>query len=97
MVDHRDDDELHCKLWELSFGLRPAEELYDCRKDPAQLVNLAGDPAYGDVLKDLSGQLTRELERTLDPRSARMADFDFDAVPYLGQGPRHPSYRPENN
>ena len=49
MVENREKDDLHRKLYELSFGKRPAEELYDCRKDPGQLVNLAGDPDYADI------------------------------------------------
>jgi len=33
------------------FGPKPAEELYDHTKDPWEVNNLAGDPAYADVLK----------------------------------------------
>ena len=29
-------------LAELSFGMRPAEELYDLKKDPEQMNNRAG-------------------------------------------------------
>jgi len=36
---------------------RPVEELYDVEADPHQLTNLAGDPAYGDVLERLRGAL----------------------------------------
>ncbi len=86
---------LHRKLWELSFGMRPSEELYDCKNDPEQLVNLAADPDYTDVKEMLSAQLMEQLERTGDPRTELVEDFDFDAVPYLGSGPRHPSYQPE--
>ncbi len=78
------------------FGKRPTEELYDCNKDPEQLVNLADNPAYEEIRAKLEAQLLEQLELTADPRSASIEDFDFDAVPYLGQGPRHPSYKPEN-
>jgi arylsulfatase A-like enzyme len=32
-------------------------ELYDLTKDPLEMNNLAADPAYGAVVKDLAGQL----------------------------------------
>jgi N-sulfoglucosamine sulfohydrolase len=95
MTEYRDRDEHHRLLWELAFGKRPAEELYDCREDPGQMVNLAGDPGYSAILEEMSAQLDRQMERTLDPRSEAVEDFDFSSVPYLGSGPRHPSYKPE--
>jgi arylsulfatase A-like enzyme len=33
------------------------KELYDLVRDPAQLTNLAGDPAYGSVVADLAARL----------------------------------------
>ncbi len=95
MVDNKDKDGHHARLYDLSFGKRPSEELYDCNKDPEQLVNLAANPAYEEIKEKLAEQLMEQLELSGDPRSASTADFDFDAVPYLGQGPRHPSYKPE--
>lgn len=96
MVAQKDKDDQHQKLWNLAFGKRPAEELYDCKNDPEQLVNLAGDPDYSEVQEKMSSLLLEQLELTGDPRSFSVVDFDFDAVPYLGQGPRHPSYKPKN-
>ena len=40
------------KLAEIYFGERPAEELYDVVKDPAQVNNLAQDPRFAAVLKE---------------------------------------------
>ena len=94
MVDNKDVDQKHRELYELAFGKRPAEELYDCRKDPEQLVNLAGDPAYSGIKEELSAQLMDQLMATGDPRATGGGD-EFDVVPYLGYGPRHPSYKPE--
>ncbi len=93
MVENRDKDDLHRKLYDLAFGKRPAEELYDCRKDPGQLVNVAGDPAYREIKAKLSGLLMEQLEITGDPRVSGGGDA-FDEVPYLGHGPRHPSFNP---
>ena len=39
--------------FELSFADRPAEELFDIRKDPAQLVNVAGQAEYAHVQQEL--------------------------------------------
>jgi arylsulfatase A-like enzyme len=94
MTENRDLDDHHRHLWDLAFGKRPAEELYDCRKDPGQLVNLAGDPAYAEIRDSLSGMLMEQLLLTGDPRAKGEGSF-FDSFPYFGKGPRHPSYRPE--
>jgi arylsulfatase A-like enzyme len=94
MVENREKDQTHRMLYDLAFGKRPAEELYDCRNDPEQLVNLAGDPAYEEIRAKLSAQLMEELIATGDPRATGGGD-EFDKVPYLGMGPRHPSYKPE--
>ncbi len=32
---------------------KPEEELYDCESDPHEINNLAGDPQYTDILKEL--------------------------------------------
>jgi N-sulfoglucosamine sulfohydrolase len=95
MVENRYRDDLHSKLYDLSFGLRPAEELYDCDTDPEQLVNLAKDPNYAEVKGELSALLMEQLEITGDPRVVGGAEL-FDQVPYLGQGPTHPSYKPDS-
>ncbi len=47
------------KLTEIYFGERPAEELYDVKKDPSQVNNLAGDPKFAKQLKR-HRQLLRE-------------------------------------
>jgi len=94
MVNNKELDEHHRQLWELSFGKRPAEELYDCKKDPEQLVNVADDPEYAEIREKLAGQLMEQLKITEDPRVIGGGD-EFDSHPYYGHGPRHPSYRPD--
>jgi N-sulfoglucosamine sulfohydrolase len=50
-----------------TFLNRPAEELYDLRKDPAEVHNLATDPAHRAVLERLRAELTKFRAQTHDP------------------------------
>ena len=43
MMQHRNEPK-DKELFELAFGKRPAEELYDLKKDPGQLNNVADKP-----------------------------------------------------
>ena len=56
------------KFWELCFGKRPAEELYDLKTDPDCLRNLANDPEHAGIKQKLQDQLTAELKQQGDPR-----------------------------
>jgi len=67
MIAHQEEPSVK-RLFELGFGKRPAEELYDMSKDPDQLVNVATDPAYVDTRKQLAERLMAELTATQDPR-----------------------------
>jgi uncharacterized sulfatase len=68
MWDHKDDPQVE-KLFQLSFGKRPAEELFDLRKDPGQLVNVADLDEYADHKRELAAMLMKELKSTGDPRA----------------------------
>src|SRR5579885_254557 len=46
---------------------RPREELYDLEKDPNEVKNVAGDPAYAEVLSDLRKRLKEWQTKTKDP------------------------------
>lgn len=72
------------ELYKLSFGKRPAEELYDCRSDPYQMVNLAGDPNHAAVLTALSNRLTAHLQARADPRETAGAPILWDSYNYYG-------------
>ena len=67
----------------LSMGKRPAEELYDIRKDPDQIRNLAGVAAYDSMRKTLAGKVDQWMKVTGDPRSKGQTDF-WDKAPYSG-------------
>lgn len=71
------------KHFDLSFAKRPAEELYDLRNDPHQLVNVAVQPEYTEATKKLRARVERWMRDTNDPR----VDPDYDAwdnYPYFG-------------
>lgn len=89
MVENRDKDAHHRGLYELAFGKRPATELYDLKKDPDQLVNIAADSAYAETIKRLKAYLFAELRKTNDPRVTGNGP-DFDKFPYLGGAPKFP-------
>jgi len=48
------------------FEPRPEEELYDLAVDPHEVNNLAGDPAYADVLDRMRGALAAWRARVPD-------------------------------
>ncbi len=67
MIHHRAEEPIQ-PLYELGFGKRPCEELYDIRRDPDQLHNLAGLPAVAELQATLREQLLHELRQHRDPR-----------------------------
>lgn len=90
IVDNREKNSMHRKKYELCFAKRPDYELYDLRKDPAQLENVEGQAEYAEIQQTLQNELTSRLKATGDPRVVE-SDIDFDAYPYLGGGPKHSS------
>lgn len=71
--------------FDLSFGKRPAEELYDIESDPVCMNNLIENAELAQVKERLSKDLDKELKRTNDPRFFGKADF-FDKCEYYGEG-----------
>lgn len=65
MIDNREE---FPELYELAFGKRPLEELYDVQADPDNVVNLANDPAYAKTKRELWAMLEGELRASGDPR-----------------------------
>ena len=84
MLKYRNEPQV-VGLFELAFGKRPAEELYDLRKDPDQLNNVADKPEYARVKSKLAAALMSELKATKDPRVLGKGDL-FDNYPYYGSG-----------
>jgi arylsulfatase A-like enzyme len=69
--------------FDICFGKRPAEELYDVRNDPDEVRNLAADPKYATTKRDLARRLETWMKETADPRAKGPTDF-WDRVPYTG-------------
>lgn len=97
MLAHRDHP-----LFSHSFGKSPEEELFDIRKDPGCLTNLAGDPRLKAVRQRLRDDLRKTLEAQGDPRMRGSEVFDsyprISAMrPVLGgfaeRGKYNPKYR----
>ena len=68
------------RFYEMAFGKRPGEELFDMRKDPDCVNNLADDPAYAKTKALLWNQLESELKEQGDPRVLGNGDI-FDYYP----------------
>ena len=89
MVNNQVADDDHRRLYDLSFGKRPEEELYDLRKDPDQMVNVVHDSDYRSVRDGLRRRLKAELEAAGDPRLHGGGER-FETYPYYGGSPLWP-------
>jgi N-sulfoglucosamine sulfohydrolase len=74
--------------WELAFGWRPGEELYDLKQDPYCLTNLAQASEHRQRLQRLREQMERELREQEDPRMFGRG-FVFDKYIYAEEATRH--------
>lgn len=79
----RRDDKLISRYFHLATDKRPAEELYDLRKDPAQLVNVADRVEYAATKRKLRALLEKWMQETGDPR-ATGDDDRYDRYLYFG-------------
>ncbi len=86
ILDHRNEPAMK-KYFDINFGKRPAEELYDLAKDPDQTTNIASDPAYHDAKAKLNDRLTNWMRETADPRLKNPHDDRWDKAPYYGGRP----------
>ncbi|WP_299465523.1 sulfatase [uncultured Gimesia sp.] len=90
MIENKDKDANHRRLYELAFGKLPAEELYDLRNDADQLTNVAAEAMYQTIKTELAKKLHQQLIATHDPRELGQG-AELEKHPYLGGGPKHPS------
>jgi len=80
---HRRDDKLISRYFHLAFAKRPAEELFDLTRDPAQLTNVSDQPRYAAHKRRLRSELDRWMVKTGDPR-ATSDDDRWDRFRYFG-------------
>jgi N-sulfoglucosamine sulfohydrolase len=66
--------------FEMAFGKRPFEELYDVLNDPDCVNNLADNPSYANIKNRLWKQLETELIAQADPRILGEGEI-FDYYP----------------
>ncbi len=69
------------QYWQMAFGKRTDEELYNITDDRECLLNLADHPDYQDIKTALSEQLTKKLTEQEDPRILGKGDV-FDQYLY---------------
>jgi arylsulfatase A-like enzyme len=82
ILDRRAETGL-AEFFRLCFEKRPAEELFDLRKDPDQMRNVAADRAYAGARREMRALLDRWMRETADPR-ATTDDNRWDKYPYFG-------------
>ena len=63
------------------------QELYDLRRDPDQMDNVAADPAYAKTRAELSKKLMDTLEATGDPR-VQGDGLTFERPPFVAESRR---------
>ena len=79
----RQSDPAIARYFKLATAKRPAEELYDLRKDPGQIDNIAGRAEYADMKVELRAALDKWMRDTGDPRITT-DDDRWDKYPYFG-------------
>ena len=68
------------RFWDMAFGKRGPEELYNIEEDPGCIQNLADDLEYAPAKERLADLLAARLGEQEDPRMAGEGDV-FDAYP----------------
>ncbi len=69
--------------YDLSFGKRLPDELYDLRNDPEGVNNLVHDLAYAGTLESMRARMMKLLAEEQDPRALGQAAV-FDTYRYTG-------------
>lgn len=84
ILSHREEPGME-PIFQLCFGKRPAEELYDLKADPDQIDNVALEPRYAEIRQQLRSRLDQWMRGTADPRAFKNED-PWDHYPYYGGG-----------
>jgi arylsulfatase A-like enzyme len=91
IVSHRDE---HPEYFDFAVGRRPAEELYDIRKDPHCMDNLASHDETREIQRVLRERLLGELRQTGDPRMQE--PVVFEQPPFTDAEPPAPRRKEAN-
>ncbi len=79
-------------MFDKFYGRRPMFELYDLRKDPDEMNNVAEDPSYAAVRKEMTDRLFTILRETGDPRMTDDGKY-FETPPLAGPLPKQEQKR----
>ena len=82
LQDRRERGTSH--YWDLSFGKRPAYELYNIKVDPYCMENLASESRYAQFIEDADARLMETLAGEGDPRALGQGHV-FDEYPYANE------------
>ncbi|WP_461055417.1 sulfatase family protein [Spirosoma arcticum] len=86
LLAHRNETAVKL-LFDLATAKMPAEELYDLKKDPFQMVNVATDKKYATIRQRFGQQLANWMKQTNDPRLDGKGD-EIDRYIYYGKSRR---------
>ncbi|CAN5771558.1 sulfatase [soil metagenome] len=78
----------HRQYWDLCFGKRQQEEMYNIRKDPDCVQNLVDTPEHQRLKQELETIMVTELKKQADPRMFGNGDI-FDSYPYAQEATRN--------
>jgi arylsulfatase A-like enzyme len=88
VITHRNEPQWK-NYYDMAFGKRPAEELYDVKKDPDMVNNLAGNTDFAKTKEAMAARLTTELTRAQDPRIVENPPR-FERAPFTDGGKKAP-------
>jgi len=74
--------------WDLNFGKRNEEELYNIQEDPFCINNLALNSTYSEIMNRLKLEMATRLEEQNDPRITGNGDV-FDSYLYSNENDRN--------
>ena len=86
LITHREEHDVE-PLYDLAFGKRPREELYDLKGDPDYLNNVADHPDYQEIKAELNARLMKVLDEQSDPRLTEQP-CRYEYEPYAGKVPK---------
>jgi len=75
-------------LWQLNFGKKGKDELFDIAADPYSLKNLTADNRFASKKDNLKTELLTKLKQQNDPRMFGKGDV-FDKYPYNAENVRN--------